>query len=203
MIRVGVIDTGIAGPVAGRRSFAPALPADHTHGTSVAAIILHHAPDARLLDACAFAAGRAAAADLAAALEWLTAERALLVNLSLGLRHDRAVLRTAAATARAAGLILIAATPARGAPVYPAAYPGVLRVTGDARCAPHELSALGGTPADYGACPRDLSGAPGGASLATAHLTGLLARGLASGAADPEAALARAIRFHGREHRRL
>jgi hypothetical protein len=207
MIRVGLIDTGIAADlapsVAATHSFNPDLPATApTHGTTVAAIILHHAPQARLLDARAFDAdGRAAAAAIAAALDWLAAERAALVNLSLGLRHDRAVLRAAVAAAQSAGLLLIAATPARGAPVYPAAYPGVLRITGDARCAPHELSALGGTPADYGACPHDLTGNPGGASLATAHVTGLLAWKLATGAADPHAILARTARFHGRERR--
>jgi hypothetical protein len=207
MIRVGLIDTGIATDlaqsVAATRSFTPDLPATaSTHGTTVAAIILHHAPQARLLDAQAFdGAGRAAPAAIAAALHWLIAERAALVNLSLGLRHDRAILRSAVAAAQAAGLLLIAATPARGAPVYPAAYPRVLRITGDARCAPDDLSALGGSPADYGACPHDLTGTPGGASLATAHVTGLLARKLAAGAAGRHAILARAARFVGREHR--
>jgi hypothetical protein len=79
----------------------------------------------------------------------------------------------------------------------------VLRVTGDARCAPGEVSALGGAPADYGACPRDLEGASGGASIAAAHVTGLLARGLARGDADAAEILGRAVRFLGRERRRL
>lgn len=208
MIRVGLIDTGIAlhlGPaIAATRSFTSDPPAAiHGHGTTVATIILQHAPQARLLDAQAFdAAARAAPAAIAAALHWLISERAALVNLSLGLRHDRETLRDAVAAAQAAGLLLIAATPARGAPVYPAAYPGILRITGDARCAPHELSALGGTPAHFGGCPHDLTGTPGGASLATAHVTGLLARRLARGPADPHAVLTGAARFHGRERRR-
>ena len=104
------------------------------------------------------------------------------------------------ADALAAGLILIASTPARGAPVYPAAYPGVLRVTGDARCGPGELSALG-VPADYGACVRDVDGSPGGASLAAAHVTGLLAAGLEVAGSDAAAVLGRAVRFRGRERR--
>jgi hypothetical protein len=207
MMRVGLIDTGIAvdlaAAVAATRSFTAGPPAAADgHGTTVAAIILHHAPAARLLDARAFdAGGRAAPAAIAAALHWLIAERAALVNLSLGLRQDRAILRSAVAAAQAAGLLLIAATPARGAPVYPAAYPGLLRITGDARCAPDDLSALGGSPADYGACPHDLTGTPGGASLATAHVTGLLARKLAAGAAGHHAILARAARYIGRERR--
>jgi subtilisin family serine protease len=208
VIRVGLVDTGIApalaGSVAAEQAFTgTALTEDALgHGTTVAGIVLHHAPDARLLNAQAFGSGsRAEAAAVANALRWLIAERARIVNLSLGLPHDREVLRTAVAEALAAGLTLIAATPARGAQVYPAAYQGVLRVTGDARCAPGELSALGGVPADYGACPRDLDAAPGGASLAAAHVTGLLARGLNTVGIEPIAVLSRAVRFYGRERR--
>jgi subtilisin family serine protease len=206
-IRVGLVDTRIApslaGSIAAAKDFA-GVPLNDApgHGTTVAKIILHHAPGARLLCAQAFGpGGRAEATAVADALRWLIAARARLVNLSLGLPHDRAVLRAAVAEARAAGVVLIASTPARGAPVYPAAYPGILRVTGDARCAPDELSALGGEPADYGACPRDLDGTPGGASLAAAHLTGLLAQGLKTAGCDAAAILDRAVRFQGRERR--
>jgi subtilisin family serine protease len=207
VIRVGLVDTGIAPSLAGAivaaKDFAGVPIGDTSgHGTTVARIILHHAPDARLLCARAFGlGGRAEPAAVADALRWLIAERARLVNLSLGLPHDRDVLRAAVAEALAAGLILIASTPARGAPVYPAAYPGVLRVTGDARCAAAEISALGGEPADYGACPRDLEGNPGGASLAAAHLTGLLARGMETPGADAAAIIGRAVRIQGRERR--
>jgi subtilisin family serine protease len=207
-IWVGLIDTPIAaslaGSIAAAKDFAdlPRAGDAFSHGTTVAQIILHHAPDARLLCAQAFGpGGRAEPAAVADALRWLIAARARLVNLSLGLPHDRDVLRAAVAEALAAGLILIASTPARGAPVYPAAYPGVLRVTGDARCAPGQISALGGEPADYGACPCDLKGTPGGASLAAAHLTGLLARGLNPPGSDAAAILSRAVRFQGRERR--
>ena len=208
MIRVGLVDTGIAPALArsvlAAKAFtrAPLAEDGHGHGTAVARIVLHHAPQARLLSAQAFGPGaRTEATAVADALRWLIAERARLVNLSLGLPHDRDILRAAVVEALACGLILIASTPARGAAVYPAAYPGVLRVTGDARCAPGEISALGGAPADYGACPRQLDGTPGGASLAAAHVTGLLARGLERADADAGAVLGRAVRFHGRERR--
>ena len=208
MIRVGLVDTGIAGALAGSvaaaRAFAgaPCTEDRHGHGTAVARIILGHAPQARLLNAQTFGPGaRAEAAAVADALRWLIAERARLVNLSLGLAQDRDVLRTAVAEALAADLILVASTPVRGVPVYPAAYPGVVRVTGDARCAPGELSDLGGAPADYGACPRHLDGTSGGASLAAAHVTGLLALGLATGDTDAASILGHALRFRGRERR--
>jgi hypothetical protein len=55
-------------------------------------------------------------------------------------------------------------------------------------------------PADYGACPRDLDGTPGGASLAAAHVTGLLALGLET-AGTATSILGRAVRFCGRERR--
>jgi len=98
-------------------------------------------------------------------------------------------------------MALIGAVPARGATVYPGSYPDVIRVSGDARCAPGEISALGGDPADYGACPRTLDGRPGGASLAVAHLTGILARQLGDASGDPRALLDGLARFHGRERR--
>ena len=207
MIRVGLVDTGVdrslAGSIAAAKTFtgAPLGEDASAHGTTVARIVLHHAPHARLLCAKAFhPGGRAEAAAVAEALRWLVEGRARLVNLSLGLAHDREILRAAVADAIAHGVVLIASTPARRARVYPAAYPGVLRVTGDARCGPGELSALGGEPADYGACARDLDGTPGGASLAAAHVTGLLARGLTTGT-DAAMILERAVRFHGRERR--
>jgi subtilisin family serine protease len=208
VIRVGLVDTGVARALAGSVDAAKAFTGEplaedvDSHGATVAGIVLHYAPQARLLNAQTFGSSmRAEAAAVADALRWLIAERARLVNLSLGLGHDRDVLRTAVAEAVARGLILVASTPARGPPVYPAAYPGVLRVTGDARCAPGEVSALGGKPADYGACPRHLDGTPGGASLAAAHVTGLLARGLERADTHVGAILGRAVRFRGRERR--
>lgn len=209
MIRVGLVDTAIGceleGSIAAVKAFGGVPPAGDgaCHGTTIARIILRHAPQARLLSAQAFGPGaRSDAAAVAESLRWLIAERARIVNLSLGLPHDRAVLLAAVDEALAAGLVLVASTPARGARVYPAAYPGVLRVTGDARCAPDEVSALGGDPADYGACPRDLDGTPGGASLAAAHVTGLLAGGLQHGDTEAFTILDRAVRFRGRERRR-
>jgi hypothetical protein len=208
MIRVGIVDTGIVGSLAGSiaaaKAFGSTLAGGDTgsHGTAVARIVLHHAPRARLLSAQASGSGgRAEPAAVAAAVRWLIAERARLVNLSLGLPRDREILRAAVADALAAGLILVASTPARGASVYPAAYPGVLRVTGDARCGLAELSVLGGVPADYGACARDLDGRPGGASLAAAHVTGLLAAGLEAVGTDATAVLGGAVRFRERERR--
>ncbi|MCB1719781.1 MAG: peptidase S8 and S53 subtilisin kexin sedolisin, partial [Candidatus Competibacteraceae bacterium] len=132
-----------------------------------------------------------------------------IVNMSFGLRQNRAVLRQACATAIAAGLILVAAAPARGQAVYPSAYPGVLRVTGDARCALQEFSHLASEQADFGACPRSYAqpehGAPvGGASFAVPHVSAALARYLAAGgkASDYYQHLTELAVYHGPERRR-
>lgn len=92
------------------------------------------------------------AAAVAAAIDWAVAQGANLIHMSLGLAADRAVLAAAVGRAVDAGCVVVAAAPARGGVVYPAAYPGVIRATGDARCAPGEWSCLG--PGFFGGCPR-------------------------------------------------
>lgn len=157
------------------------------HGSRLAGIILDHAADAVLLNAQVFTDRLTATpAAIAAALDWLVEKDAALISMSFGLRQDRPVLARAVARAVDAGLALVAASPARGARVFPAAYPGVLRVTGDARCGAGELSALGTVQADFGACVRAAQGPAGtapiaGASFAAAHVSGLLAQWLAAG----------------------
>ena len=207
-VTLGLLDSGVAAAlaerIAGCRCFTDAPPAADRrgHGSAIARIILHHALGARLLVADVFGArDRATPEAVAAGLDWLRMEKARIVNLSFGLREDRAILRAAVEAALTAGMVLLAATPARGAGVFPASYPGVIRVTGDARCASGEISALGGRPADFGACPRALDGEVGGASFAVGHASGLLAARLTDGRGEPEAELARLARFHGPERR--
>ncbi|AWB06553.1 subtilisin (plasmid) [Azospirillum humicireducens] len=214
-MRIAVIDSGITlpgVPVAERAAFllnadaldieqVPSQPDRIGHGSAVAAAIMVQAPTAELIDAQIFHDRiTASPAAVAAALRWAVGHGARLATLSLGLSADRPVLRTAVEEALSHGLLLVAASPARGGPVWPAAYPGVIAATGDARCGPGEVSVL---PAAFGACPRRPDGDPraGGASLAVGHLAGLLAA-----AAPPsyEAALAHlhgAARWHGPERR--
>lgn len=113
---------------------------------------------------------------VAAAIHWLIEQGVVLINLSLGLRQDRPLLREACQRALDAGIVLCAASPAQGEPVWPASYPGVLRITGDARCAPGQWSWLDSAQADFGAPVT--AGGLAGASLACAHFSGLLARHL-------------------------
>jgi hypothetical protein len=225
-VRIGVVDSGASPVQAARVRSAAAFvfedgalcrvaaqPDRLGHGSRLVDIIGLLAPDAELCVAQVFRERLAtSAAQVAAAIDWLVEERVQLINLSLGLREPRPVLAEACARALAAGVILCASAPARGAPVYPAAFPGVLRMTGDARCGRLEISALGTQYADFGAHVRPLEAgaAPGmagsGASIGCAHLSGHIGRYLAAGGrAEPAAVrqwLAAEARYHGAEHRR-
>jgi hypothetical protein len=146
-------------------------------------------------------AGPTSGAAVAAAIDWAVSRRAALIHLSLGLASDRAVLADAVARALEAGCILVAAAPARGVPVYPAAYAGIIRATGDARCAPGELSCLG--PSFFGACPRLEAGpgARGGASIGAAWVTHALLDAPAEAAATAVARLTAASTYFGPERK--
>ena len=220
-VRIGLVDSGVAGAAGPRIANSAAFVLDGDdlvrvaaepdrlgHGTAVAAILAECMPDAALYVAQVFGARHTTTAlQVAAAIDWLVAQDVQVINLSLGLREDRPVLARACARAIDAGVLLCAASPARGAPVWPAAYPGVLRMTGDARCARDEISALDSAQADFGAHVLPLDGARvgAGASIGCAWLTGRVGRLLADGCpARIEAvreALTRSARYHGTEHR--
>lgn len=155
-------------------------------------------------------------AAVAAAVDWAVASGAHLIHMSLGLDADRAVLAAAVARAVESGCIVVASMPARGAVVYPAAYPGVIRATGDARCAPGELSCLG--PGFFGGCARFAASGPGnfaaemggragsrasgGASVGAAWVTrNILSRPGPATASAVVAALTASARYIGRERR--
>lgn len=189
-VRVGIIDSGAAVELLQSLRLAQrfTLNTDHSvqredlqpdtlgHGSAVSRIVHRYAPGAELLVAQVFdATGHTSARQIAAALDWLREARAHIACLSLGVRTDHPCLDRAIAQAQASAMLLCASAPARGAPVYPAAYPGVLRVTGDARCAAHEWSWLGTTQADFGAAVRQHAEQPAGASMANAALCGHLA----------------------------
>lgn len=165
------------------------------HGTQVAELVLAAASTAELICAQVFVTGRpVSAAAVAAALHWSVAQGAQIVNLSLGLRDDRLLLGLACAAAQAAGVLLVASAPARGAAVYPASYPGVLAVSGDARCGDGEWSLIDGL-ALLGASPQGVqSGRAGGASFAAARISGL-----AAACSEPSGALSAAA-FHSLLH---
>jgi subtilisin family serine protease len=220
-VRVGIVDSGAAAAqasyVADAAAFVleggavrsePARVDQLGHGARVIDIVYYCAPAVELLSAQVFHERlTTTAAQVAAAIDWLVEHGVMLINLSLGLREPRPVLAAACRRALAAGVTLCAATPARGDPVYPSAFPGVLRVTGDARCARQEIAALGAEHADFGAHVRPLDDTlvGAGASMACAHLAGYVARHFAEGGRREPAALRAWLvvqaRHHGLERR--
>ena len=121
------------------------------HGTAVLARLRREASRVPVLMAQVFQQhGSTSALQVAAALLWLVEQGVSVVNLSLGLHQDRPVLRQACAEAQAAGVLLCASSPAQGMRVYPANYPGVIRNTGDARCAAGQWAWLNSAQADFG-----------------------------------------------------
>jgi hypothetical protein len=208
-VLVGLVDSGVAADlrarVAVQRAFAlgrgdaverrAATEDAIGHGSSIARTILAAARSASIVNAQVFHDSiTAPPAVIAAALGWVVEQGARVVNSSFGLRQDREVLREACEAARAAGAILLAASPARGPAVFPAAYPGVIRVCGDARCSANEVSWLASPQADYGARPATIDDRVRGASAATAWLSGKIAAFLAE---RPDADAASVARFLG------
>jgi subtilisin family serine protease len=153
------------------------------HGTSVAEIICGNPNAARGCDLFVGQVldhrGVTTAGALAAAIHWSVEVGADLIHMSLGLRDDRQTLAEAVAAAVAAGCIIVASTPARGAGTFPARYPDVIRATGDARCHWDEISDLHSSQADFGGCPGAMR--LGGASLGAAHVTRFLVEHIAPG----------------------
>lgn len=196
-VRIGLVDSGVSENQAGFIHTACGFSANSTmsvqsdplgHGSKVCEIILYHAPNIPLHNAQVFdKRGVTTAATVAAAIDWLRQEKVDLINLSLGLGHDRSVLRDACVKAVSAGIILIASSPAQGAMVYPSAYAGVIRATGDARCDMGEISFLDSPQADFGGCPHGIKASGnvgphiGGSSMGTAHISGQVAAYLQAG----------------------
>ena len=149
------------------------------HGSRIAAILTHNLSNCDLLLAQVFATpGPTCAAVVSAAIDWCLGEGVNLMHISLHLTVNRPVLAAAVARAVAQDCIVMAATPARGGVVYPAAYSGVIRGTGDARCSPSEISRL--APATFGGCPRhgESTVSDQGASIGAAHVTRKLLEGV-------------------------
>lgn len=221
-VRIGVLDSGITAggeltmvnqaafdlDVSGNAVPTTIDESDLAHGTSIAKIIAYGAHNCELLSAQVFARGQPGIpAVVAAGLNWLVEQNARIVNMSFGLIHDREVLRAACRAALARDVLLVASSPAQGRSVFPAAYSGVIRVTGDARCAPGELSWLGSKRADFGACVGGLVHRPhqagGGASFAAAHFSGVLANAISRAGGNDTALdlLRQGCRYTGREYR--
>ena len=150
-IRIAIVDSGIeashedVGDVAGGVHIQiggegeAVFLDDHAdcagHGTACAGIIRKKAPDAalysvRIFDASLMADGRA----LIAAIQWCIDNEMDVVNLSLGTTDVtfKKALQKVCRKAVDAGVILVAAESNDGGESYPAVFPAVIGVTGDA-----------------------------------------------------------------------
>lgn len=136
--RIGLIDSGVdvTHPAFARTSIhtwgcdGAKLP--DPHGTAVASLLVTHRP-AQIFAADVYcnAATGGSIGEILAALDWLLEQRIAVINISLvGPKNRLLELVIASATAR--GYLLVAAVGNDGpasAPLYPAAYPGVVGVT--------------------------------------------------------------------------
>jgi hypothetical protein len=200
---IGVVDSGVDAetPFDAARSFRFAsgriLEADASvdaigHATNTIRLIRSRAPQARFAIAQVFFDSVSTPEAIAVAVDWLVGLNAQLINLSLGTTRHSDLLREACARAHAAGCMLVTSVPSRGPIVYPAAYPGLIRVTGDARCQPGQFSWINSERCDFGASPLPDSQSTsnrsitGGASCATARVSAMLAALLQNGRAPAQ-----------------
>jgi len=202
--RIGLIDScGHWSGAADSAAFAsrgthlvrvPTAPDPTGHGSRIAELLTSDDAPVELLLAQVFlSAAPASAAAVAAAVDWAVSGGAHLIHLSLGIAADRSVLRAAVGRAIDCGIVVVAAMPARGEGVYPAGYPSVIGGTGDARCGPGDISALGSRL--FGGCAATARGARGGASVGAAWVSKAISR-LPAG--TPSAAAIEALRAMAR-----
>jgi len=149
-VTIAVIDSGIdathpelANSVADNFDALGSKEGPHVHGTGIAGAIVAHAklmgsaPEARLLAIRAFGAGAGSGAEstsyvILKGLNYAVEHGAQIINMSFAGPKDPLVERGVAATA-AKGILLVAAAGNAGAkspPLYPAANPNVIAVSG-------------------------------------------------------------------------
>ena len=146
-VRVGLIDGGVgdhpalAGAIAEQRSFSGERVVPTAHATAIASLLAGRghgvngvAPNAQLYVADIYGGQAIGGSSLALvrAIGWLTSMGAPVINVSLvGPRNQ--VVETIVESAVRRGFLIVAAVGNDGpaaAPLYPAAYPGVIGVTG-------------------------------------------------------------------------
>lgn len=137
---VGVIDGAPAQKVAALRGFAKGAPVASDHGSAVVSLLAGSGVrDVRVADVYGTDPAGGNALALVRGLDWLVSGGARVVSISLA-GPSNTLVGKAVASARAKGVVLVAAVGNDGPaapPAYPASYPGVLAVTGvDARNRP-------------------------------------------------------------------
>jgi hypothetical protein len=138
--RIGLIDGGVTdnGTIVSQRAFSSAAPVASAHGAAVASLLQRAAPGARLYVADIYggAPTGGSSAALARAFSWLAGENVSVINVSLVGPRNR-VIEAVVPSVTGSGIQIVAAVGNDGPaarPLYPAAYHGVIGVTGvDAR----------------------------------------------------------------------
>lgn len=218
MLSVGIIDSGVPEPApaclmeARRFHYEQGRVVERDnetgdrlgHGGMITRIIIAGSPEVALYSAQVFQEKLLTRpVQVAAAIDWLVKRQVRIINMSFGLGADRTILSEACARAVKLGVILVASVPARGNAVYPGAYPGVIRVCGDARCGPGEISLIDGDLCYFGAHADGDAGS--GSSAAAARITAAIAVILEAFPAAEDADLFNRLRnsaaYVGREHR--
>ncbi|WP_323761619.1 S8 family serine peptidase [Maricaulis sp.] len=194
-VRVGLIDTGVATAHAHLRSARIETRAFHdgdylpaAHGTGVASLLVGPT-GGTLYSADIYGAGPTGGSleALVAALGWMAEVEVGVINVSL-VGPDNALLRSVSAMLTARGHIMVAAVGNDGPsadPLYPAAYPGVVGVTGVDRRGRVLPEACRGEHVDFAALGRDVEVAnlpdgeteARGTSFAAPQVAALLAAG--------------------------
>lgn len=197
--RVGVIDTGVdAQPaVAAQRGFNGARAISGAHGAAVSSLILTAAPSAQLYVADIYGGSPAGGASsaLTRALAWLAEQRTPVINVSLVGPRNRIVEAAVAQLVRR-GFLIVAAVGNDGPaapPLYPAAYAGVVGVTGVDQRGRVLVEAGRGPQVDFAAVGIVEAPAPSGRATrvrGTSYASPIVAGLLAMESAEPDAASA-------------
>lgn len=182
MLKIGIIDSGLPAscsfPIFATQDFTNASSTIDQlgHGTAITNVIgCNNSVD--IVSARVFHDKLVCTpSQVAEAIQWLISMNVDLINMSFGLRNDRSVLRDSCEQALNNNIILVAAAPSQGEPVYPSNYKGMIRATGDARCKPGEISWLNSNQADFGGYSGRPHFGPAGASVGCASVTASIAQ---------------------------
>lgn len=183
-----------------RLDFASETPAQK-HAAAVVSAILSNAPAVEIDNYVIFSSdlstnNQTTNAALSAALN----SDASIIHCSFGMHQSNPEMSSIVKNIISSGKTLVASAPARGGPVFPAGYPGVISVQGDARCKATQWSLLDLPTAMFGACPGTGSNGVGGASIAAAFFSGFVAK-YANMTEDFIALMHMEAAFIGREQR--
>jgi subtilisin family serine protease len=213
-VRIGIIDSGIepSNPYVGGVAGGVCLLGGGDwsdrigHGTVVAATIREKAPESALYSIRIFGRHLVAKAELLAdAIRWCGENGMDFMNLSLGTPEQAHVplLEVALADARFKGVCLLSVFEENGTPFYPGSLESATAVIADAAVGRNEYRRVhrrGREVLAASPLPRPMPGMPyarglEGTSFAVANATGLLAAGVLSPPASPDASIHRAGGF--------